>query len=58
MNIQMNKGIGAREEKTYAHGDSKQGREPRICERQRDSARRDVIGAVCQSGLESGWQRR
>lgn len=58
MNIQMNKDIGAREEKTYAQGESRQGREPRICERQRDSAVRDVIGTVCQSGLESGCQRR
>ena len=54
----MNKAIGAREEKTYAYSDSRQGRELRLCKRQRDSAVRDEIGKVGQTGLESECQMR
>lgn len=48
MNIEMNKAIEPRESKTYVYTDSRQRRETRPRERQRDKAVRDRTGNVGQ----------
>lgn len=55
-NIQMNEGTEVRGWKIYGYNDSRQPREMRICERQRDSTVRGGLGKVGQVYNQS--QRR